>query len=233
MSPLHPVDPTTAWFLAAPAIRALSELPGLSADEKHARASRAWAAILYLGPMDAYRTMLASQAMVLNEMLGLAARDVLIESRRGVMSGGESPMTTRAMNSYVGLHRALAQNVNTFARLTKEAEPAPERPASRRKPAATAAEPVGEAAEPVGKAAERVGEAAEPVVTGTEASWRDRLEPVVTGTELKARPRNRSAGPRDLLFKRGNGSARPRTAIPAPQRKTPRLSRRTSRRTGP
>jgi hypothetical protein len=126
--------------VAAPAIFALSELPGLTEKEQHARASRAWAAIRVRSPSDVYRTMLAAHGLVLNEMLGHAAREVMIESGRGVIPGIESPMTTRAISSYIGPHHALSQNVNTFARLTKNAEPAPERTVTRRKPAASKAE---------------------------------------------------------------------------------------------
>jgi hypothetical protein len=162
LSPLNPIDPTTAWFLAAPAILALSELPDLTEEEQHARASRAWATIRGLGPMDVYRTMLAAHGLVLNEMLGQAARDVTIESRRGIIPGTESPMTTRAMSSYMGLHRALSQNVNTFARLTKDAEPVPERAVARRKPAPGKAETAEAAAGAAAKPVEPVS-AAEPV----------------------------------------------------------------------
>jgi hypothetical protein len=127
LSQPHPLDTETIWLLAEPAVRAYSDLPGLTNDQKNLRADHAWAVITSFGPLNAYGVMLIAHSLTLNVMLGDAARDAILESKHGMLPGQESPMKLRACASYVGLHRALSQNMSAHLRLTKETSPAPAR----------------------------------------------------------------------------------------------------------
>src|ERR1700723_387955 len=122
------IHPEAAHFLISPSLRAISDVPGFTLEEKNARAAAAWAVMTNVDPCDGYSLMLYGHAFVLNDLCSDAGHDALVESRSGMMPGTESPMKWRAMSAYGTMHRSLCQNVNAFLRVRKELTPAPPAP---------------------------------------------------------------------------------------------------------
>jgi hypothetical protein len=127
------IHPEAAHFLIGPSLRAISDVPGFTLEEKNARAAAAWAVMTNVDPCDGYSLMLYGHAFVLNDLCSDAGHDALTEARSGMMPGTESPMKWRAMSAYGTMHRALCQNVNAFLRVRKELTPAPPVPPGARK----------------------------------------------------------------------------------------------------
>src|ERR1700689_2499821 len=120
----------------------MSDVPGLTLEQKNARAAGVWAVMSGVDPYDAYSLMLYGQAFVLNDLCGDAARDALVEARSGMMGGTESPMKWRAMAAYASMARTLCQNTNTFLKVRKEMAPPPTGSGGpRRNPKQPATEP--------------------------------------------------------------------------------------------
>src|ERR1700689_5160705 len=109
----------------------MSDVPGLTLEQKNARAAGVWAVMSGVDPYDAYSLMLYGQAFVLNDLCGDAARDALVEARSGMMGGTESPMKWRAMSAYASIARTFCQNTNPFLKVRKEMAPPPPRPGGR------------------------------------------------------------------------------------------------------
>src|ERR1700721_2066890 len=143
------IHPEAAHFLISPSLRAISDVPGFTLEEKNARAAAAWAVMTNVDPCDGYSLMLYGHAFVLNDLCSDAGHDALTEARSGIMPGTESPMKWRAMSAYATMHRSLCQNVNTFLRVRKELTPPPPAPPGGGK--RTAKQPAtGPATEPTG-----------------------------------------------------------------------------------
>ena len=121
------LHPQAVHYLVAPSLRAISDVAGLTLEQKNARAAEVWAVMSGVDPYDAYSLMLYGQAFVLNDLCGDAARDALVEARSGMMEGTESPMKWRAMSAYASLARTFCQNTNTFLKVRKEMAPPPAR----------------------------------------------------------------------------------------------------------
>jgi hypothetical protein len=122
------IHPEAAHFLIGPSLRAMSDVPGFTLEEKNARAATAWAVMTNVDPCDGYSLMLYGHAFVLNDLCSDAGHDALTEARSGIMPGTESPMKWRAMSAYATMHRSLCQNVSTFLRVRKELTPPPPGP---------------------------------------------------------------------------------------------------------
>ena len=138
------IHPEAAHFLIGPSLRAMSDVPGFTLEQKNARAAAAWAVMTNVDPCDGYSLMLYGHAFVLNDLCSDAGHDALTEARSGMMPGTESPMKWRAMSAYGTMHRSLCQNVNAFLRVRKELTPAPPAPPGARK--RTAKQPATEPA---------------------------------------------------------------------------------------
>jgi hypothetical protein len=140
------IHPQAVHYLVAPGLRAISDVPGLTLEQKNARAAEVWAVMSSVDPYDAYSLMLYGQAFVLNDLCGDAARDALVEAKSGMMGGTESPMKWRAMSAYASLARTFCQNTNTFLKVRKEMAPPPPRSGGPRgKPKQPATEPAANA----------------------------------------------------------------------------------------
>ena len=148
------IHPEAAHFLISPSLRAISDVPGFTLEEKNARAAAAWAVMTNVDPCDGYSLMLYGHAFVLNDLCSDAGHDALTEARSGIMPGTESPMKWRAMSAYATMHRSLCQNVNTFLRVRKELTPPPPAPpgGGKRTAKQPATEPQTGPIEPAGHA---------------------------------------------------------------------------------
>ena len=62
------LHPQAVHYLVAPSLRAISDVAGLTLEQKNARAAEVWAVMSGVDPYDAYSLMLYGQAFVLNDL---------------------------------------------------------------------------------------------------------------------------------------------------------------------
>jgi hypothetical protein len=156
----------SVFFLVQGAITAVSDLPGLTPEQKQTLVEQAWDVILAYGPVDAQRAMLIGQSLMLNEMLAQAGTDAI----RG---GGHEDMSRAARASYASIYRAFHQNQTALAKLQAKAEAAETKPAKTEAPVATADEaaPVAEPAPHAPEAdPDQIPEAAQPAELSVSAA---------------------------------------------------------------
>jgi hypothetical protein len=133
------------FFLVKGAIKAVSDRPGLTPEQKQTLVEQAWNVIVAYGPIDTQRAMLIGQSLVLNEMLAQAATDA-------IQGGGLEDARRAARANYASVYRAFHQNQTALAKLQAKAEAtvAQKKTAKTEAPAAHADETAPEAEPPAG-----------------------------------------------------------------------------------